>query len=163
MKRYIRTSEDIFCMSNVRGKNVINPGKLKFSFYFSASNGNNHDIRVRLSFNADKLKQSMCGTLKLCDDWEYLPGPEDKSVNSQDIATMKTFFRRYLVLFCAVWDEQMQDAVLRDYFEGRETFQNVIHDLDFYENYSKQLDQVDDIVELEKFCRDNNLVNLHGN
>lgn len=163
MKRYIKSSEAILCMSNVRGSEVNNPGRLKFSFYFSSGAGFNHSIRVKPSFNPEKLKLSKCGTLKLCDDWKYTPGKDDKSVSAQDVGTMKAFFRRYIVLFCAVWDEQLQDAVLQSYFEGRASFKDVIRDLDFYKDRSEDLEHVEDIIELENYCREHNLVNLYGN
>ena len=88
MKRLLH-NEDIFAMSNIRGRYVVNPNKLDFSFYFSPGSGVDHSIRVKPVFNPEKLKLSMTGTLKLCDDWEYVRGKDDSSVSEKDIRKMK--------------------------------------------------------------------------
>lgn len=163
MKRVIYSNEDIFAMSNVRGRYVKNPRSLPFSFYFSSGSGVSHDIRVNPMFNPEKLKKSLTGTLKLCDDWRYTAGSEDKNVDSKLILEMKQFFRKYLVLFCAVWDEQMQDAVLEDYFLGNISFNTMLKDLDFYEEHKESLDNISDVSSLEAYCRLHDLVNMYGN
>ena len=150
-------------MSNVRGRYVKQPYQLPFSFYFSSGAGVPHSIRVKPVFNPEKLKRSETGTLKLCDDWEFTPGVNDGSVATTLVQEMKSFFKKYIVLFCAVWDEQMQDAVLQDYFLGNIEFDEMIQDLDFYGRYKDELLNIHDIESLEKFCRENNLVNLYGN
>lgn len=163
MKRVLK-NDVILAMSNVRGKYVKNPHQLSFSFYFSSGSGVPHSIRVKPSFNPDKkLKKSMTGTLKLCDDWEFIPGPHDGKVDSNDIADMKQFFRYHIVLFAAVWDEQLQDGILEDYFKGDITFNEMLQDLDFYDDYKLQLDRISTVDALESFCRKHELVNLYGN
>lgn len=162
MKLLQRHSDVILCMSNVRGRYVKNPTQLPFSFYFSAQDGQ-HSIRVKPSFNPEKLKLSQTGTLKLCDDWQYIPGKDDKAIDHQSIQNMKQFFRDYFVLFAAVWDEQIQDATVEDYFTGRINFHTMLQDFDFYDEYEDELDQIKDIQSLEQFCRDNYLVNFYGN
>lgn len=150
-------------MSNVRGRYVKHPSELPFSFYFSSGVGVQHSIRVKPVFNPEKLKRSETGTLKLSDDWEYIPGPNDKDVSQSEIEKMKSFFKDYIVLFCAVWDEQMQDATLQDYLVGNIMFDTLLQDLDFYEEYENELQQIHDVSTLDKFCRENNLVNFYGN
>lgn len=76
-------------MSNVRGKYVKRPSSLPFSFYFSPSDGVIHGIWVKPVFDPERSTISKAGTLKLCDDWEYTPGKDDKSVNDKDICKMK--------------------------------------------------------------------------
>lgn len=163
MKKLIRSKDSILCMANVRGKYVVNPGKLKFSFYFSSDDGITHGIRVEPVFNPEKMLKSMTGTLKLCDDWNYIPGPNDNAVSSKDVNDMKRFFRKYLVLFCMVWDEQLQDGVLEDYFKGTASFREMLEDISFYNEYSEYLDKIDNVDQLESFCRMNKLVNMQGN
>lgn len=68
MKKLLRNPDSVMCMSNVRGKYVVHPGLLKFSFYFSANDGYSHGIRVKPVFNPEKMLLSMVGSLKLCDD-----------------------------------------------------------------------------------------------
>lgn len=163
MKRLMKSNYDILCMCNVRGRYVANPGALPFSFYFSSGAGMPHSIRVMPVFNPNRLVSSLTGTLKLCDDWEYIPGKDDADVSSKDIKNMKEFFRKYLVLFCAVWDEQLSDGVVEDYFRGDILFSDMLKDFDFYEMQSSELNNIKSISELESFCRDNQLVNLYGN
>lgn len=163
MKRLVSYPDDaIMCMSNIRGRKVKNPGQLPFSFYFSNKNSN-HEIRVKPVFNPDKMLFSKTGNLELYGDWNYTPGPDDKRISNKDITSMKSFFRRYIVLFCAVWDEQLTDSDLADYFEGDINFHELLTLFDFYDDYSEELDSIKDVVELEQFCRNNNLVNLRDN
>ena len=162
MKRII-CSDAILAMSNVRGKYIKNPHTLPFSFYFSSGAGVNHGPRVKPMFNEAKLKQSLTGTLELCNNWEFEPGKDDTHIPAKDVSAMKAFFRKYLVLFCAVWDEQMQDATLEDYFRGNITFSEMLTDLEFYEENSAALETIHTVEELEDFCRLHNLVNFYGN
>ena len=161
MKRQVN-SDTIMCMSNVRGNKVRVQKNLPFSFYFSASQGE-HSIRVKPMFNPFKLKDDLVGTLKLCDDWEYIPGPDDGSVSDKDIAKMKKFFRTYLVLFAATWDRQLADGDVYDYLVGDITLPELIETFDFYRTYQEELDEITSVAELEDFCRKNNLVNLYSN
>lgn len=154
--------EPVLCMSNVRGNKVRVQKNLPFSFYFSASQGE-HSIRVKPMFNPSKLKDNMAGTLKLCDDWEYIPGPDDKNVSAKDIAKMKSFFRRFLVLFAAAWERIVDDGDVYDYLVGDITLPELIEQFSFYDEYSEELDDITSVAELEQFCRDNDLVNLFDN
>lgn len=153
---------DVLCMANVRGYKVRIQKNLPFSFYFSASQGE-HSIRVKPMFNPSKLRDDLVGTLKLCDDWEYTPGPDDHAVSKKDIDKMKKFFRKYLVLFAAVWDRQLMEGDVYDYLVGDITLPELIETFDFYTDYHEELDDITTISELENFCKDYNLVNLHGN
>lgn len=149
-------------MANVRGNKVRVQKNLPFSFYFSSSQGE-HSIRVKPMFNPTKLRDDLVGTLKLCDDWEYVPGPDDKFVSQQDVDKMKRFFRKYLVLFTATWDRQLADGDVYDYLVGDITLPELVETFDFYEEYKEDIDELSSVSELEDFCRKNNLVNMYGN
>ena len=149
-------------MSNIRGKKIKVPHAQEFSFYFSGRNSS-HGIRVKPIFNPDKIRSDKVGTLKLCDDWEYTPGADDKRVSKSQVAEMKQFFRDNLVLFAAVWDNQLYDSDLEDYLYGQISLDELIHQLDFYSAYAAELDKVESVAELEDFCRENELVNMYGN
>ena len=163
MKRYIKAdNQDILCMANIRGKRVKEPHKLNFSFYFSGKNSS-HGIRVKPIFNPDKMMINKAGNLELHSDWTYTPGEDDTHISSSDIREMKEFFRKYLILFAAVWDLQLPDTTVQDYFEGECTLNELIQDLEFYSDYADELDEIESVEELEEFCSENELVNLHGN
>ena len=154
--------DDVMCASAARGEYIVNPCKQKFSFYFG-QNKASHSIRVKPVFNPKKVSRSALGTLKLCDDWDFIPGPEDKKVKSKDISAMKQFFRDYFVLFSLVWEEQLTDPVVADYFEGKVELSDVIEDIEFYSEYQEELDKVQTVSQLEIFLRDSGLVNMFGN
>lgn len=155
--------DGVMCMSNVRGARVKTPSALPFSFYFSAKDGVSHGPKVKVSFDPEKLRIDRCGTLKLCDDWKFIPGQDDSNVKSRDIREMKSFFKVNIVLFCLVWDIHVSDPTVQDYFLGQASLQDIIQEADFYEDYRDDLDRITDVFELDNFCRDNNLVNFYGN
>ena len=162
MKRYIHESEDIFAMSNVLGKFIKVEDNVPFSFYYSVRNSS-HGPRVKVIMNPEKVRLSRAGTLKLCDDWEFVPGESDKYASNRDIKLMKAFFKRYLILFLLVWDDLADDPMLGLYLENRASLHEFIETLDFYDEYSEELDKIEIIKDLEQFCRNNNLVNFYGN
>ena len=165
--KYNTPQEDILCMSNVRGRHVENPHKLPFSFFFSEGSVADTDIvhgpRVKPIFNPENFRRSLAGTLKLCDDWEFIPGKNDRNISNKDIKEMKNFFRTYLSMFCAVWDSQIDEDYLEEYFKGQRSFDEWIQELDFYEEYKSQLDEIHDVSEFEQFCRNTKVVDLYGN
>ena len=76
---------------------------------------------------------------------------------------MKSFFRKYLVLFLLVWEDKVSEPALGDYLEGKISFSELIEMLDFYGDYSEELDDIETVDELEEFCREYKLVNFYGN
>ena len=102
MKRYIKENDSIMCMANLRGNQIVNPGGLPFSFYFSTKIG--HGIRVKPVFNPEKLSISSVGNLELHEDWNYTPDPEDQKISAKKKNEMYNFFRTNKVLFAAVWE-----------------------------------------------------------
>lgn len=159
MKLTIKENDFMIEMANIVGNYVANPNKLSFSFYFSANNGT-HSIRVKPSFNPERLIARKVGTLKLSDDWKFTPGEDDTKIKNKDIEIMKDFFRKYIVLFCAVWDMQLSERPVQKYFEGDYTLLQVMKDMDFYNENMKSIETIED---LENYCRKNKLVNFYGN
>lgn len=162
MKRYINTSEDTFAMSSVIGRFIKVEKDVPFSFYYFPKNSN-YGPKVKLVLNPDRMKLGETGVLRLCGDWEFTPGPDDKHHSDADVARMRDFFRKYLVLFLLVWDTQVPDPELEDYFRGDITLQEFIQDIDFYPEYSSELNKINSVSELEEFCRVNDVVNFYGN
>ena len=150
---------DIFCMSSLRGSKVVVPHKLSFSFFFSERESS-HAIRVKPVFNPDKISKSSFGTLELHGDWKYTPGPDDKNVSQKQIQEMKNFFKKYKVLFAAVWESELYDGDVQDYFRGLISFDELLTEFDFYENYKEDMDNIDNIEQLEEFVRKYNIFNM---
>lgn len=160
MKFSINEDNYMIEMANMLGNKVKVPYKLPFSFYFSSGDGVNHSIGVKLVFNSEKLVKSQTGTLKLCDDWEYTPGKDDTKISQKQIDEMKDFFKTYIVLFCMVWDEQLTEDTVQDYFKGEIELCELIEKIEFY---TDEMILLTTIKELENYCRYNNLVNFYGN
>ena len=155
----------LFEMSNIRGKTVKVPHRLDFSFYFSpkdAVEGKDicHGLRVKPLFNPEKMSIHKAGTLKLHGDWKYIPGEDDKDIDSRSVNNMKNFFKQYKILFAAVWEKVLPPDTLYDYFRGIISFNELIEELEFYTTYKHQLDKIISLVELENFVRSYNLFNM---
>ena len=152
-------SDDILCMASMLGDDVKVPGKLPFSFYFSTNNSS-HSIRVKPIFDPCRMSADLAGTLKLSDPWEYIPGKNDHNVDPKQIRKMKSFFRKYKVLFAAVWCGVIQETPVCDYFRGMKPLDVLMKDFDFYNEYKDDMDDIDSIEELEEFVRENSLLHL---
>lgn len=162
MKRYVHSIEDIFAQSNVLGRFIKVEKGIDFSFYYSPRNSS-HGPRVKPIMNPQNMRIANAGTLELCDDWNFTPGKNDQHCSNKEVNEMKAFFRKYLVLFLLVWDQIADDPSLGYYMQGQFSLSEFIQTCDFYEDYKGELDQINDVAELEQFCRDNKLVNFYGN
>ena len=74
---------------------------------------------------------------------------------------MKDFFRTYKVLFAAVWEEELQEYALEDYLRGLCSWEDMMHEFEFYEEYHQELDQIQNCEELESFVRENNIFSMN--
>lgn len=158
MKRVLHDS--IFAMSNVVG-NKVKIDKLPFSFFFSTKDGVDHDIRVKVIFDPSSFDPAGAGSLKLCDDWSF--DYPSKHISASKLHLMYKFFHKYIVLFCIVWEKQLDPNTLIDYFYNRTTLEDLIKELSFYNENKTLLDNVQSVKELEQVCRKHNLTNLHHN
>ena len=149
-------------MSNVLGRFITVEDNVPFSFYYSPRQSS-HGPRVKPVLNSSNMRIGDAGTLALCGDWEFKPGRKDIHYSTKVVKSMKNFFRKYLILFLLVWDEQASDPMLGYYLEGRISLNEFIETLDFYEDYQGELDAITNVTELEEFCRRNKLVNFYGN
>lgn len=107
-------------MANVRGKDC-KVEDINFSFYFSPEQGN-HTIRAKIEWNRDRI-QNPDGTILLFGDYKYIESNNCKKHASQkDINAARDFFKRWKVLFAAVWTNHLDPVDLRNFFEGRISF-----------------------------------------
>ena len=163
MKRSIEISsdsqDDIFCMSDLRGKDIVIPHKMPFSFFFSEKESD-RAINVKPVFNPDKISKSSFGTLELHGSWKYTPEPDDRNVPKKLIIEMVQFFKEYKVLFVGVWEGVLYDGAVIDYFRGIIDFPELLTEFDFYGEYKIEMNKLTTVADLEKFVRDNNLFNM---
>lgn len=150
--------DDIFGMSNLRGK-YVKTDKIDFSFYFSMQKAS-HAIRVKVSFNDTKINESDFGVLELHGDWKFTPGRNDKDVSNKDIRNMKAFFVKYKVLFAAVWNREIYEGDVVEFFRKGITFSELLQEFNFYDEYEKEMKDIKNVAELEDFVRDNDIFNM---
>lgn len=165
MRLDIITDNYLFEMSNIRGKYVKNPHRLAFSFYFSpkdATEGKDicHGLRVKPLFNPERMSIDKAGTLKLHSDWKYVRGEDDGDVDSKEVKKMIQFFKKYKTLFAAVWEKALPQDSLYDYFRGTITFEELLEEFYFYEDYKDEMKEIRTVEDLTKFARDRQLFNL---
>lgn len=156
------TQFEIFAMSNVRGAKVKVTGRpLPFSFYFSTKEGMAHGIRVKPVFKPNKFTQSDAGVLLLHSNWEYIPNKNDKNVPARDIEEMKVFFRRYKVLFAAVWEFELPEDALQNFLTGNIYLPELLEEFYNYDEWKPFLSDVDSIESLEAAVREYGLFNMN--
>ena len=150
--------DDIFGMSNLRGK-YVKTDKIDFSFYFSMQKAS-HAIRVKVAFDPSKVKETDFGVLELHGDWKFTPGRNDTHISDKQIHNMKAFFKKYKVLFAAVWNREIFEDVIVAYFSGNIDFKELLQEFDFYDDHTDEMNKIQDITELESFVRKNNIFNM---
>lgn len=169
MKLMINEYTDmLFEMANIRGKTVKVPCKLDFSFFFSTKDAVEskdlvHGLRVNPVFNPEKISIHDTGTLKLHGDWKYIPGPNDKDVDSRKVNRMKEFFKTYKILFAAVWEKVLPHDAVEDYIRGHIDFNEMIKEFYFYDEYKEDIDNIETLDELYDFVRENKIFNMWEN
>ena len=165
MKLYVKESNDyLFELANVRGKTVKVPNKLDFSFAFTTKDCTEgkdlyHGFRVKPVFNPEKINADELGTLKMFDDYEYVPGKNDRDIKEKKIKSMKEFFIDYKILFAAVWEKVLPQDTLQDYFKGHITLEELIQEFYFYDEYEDILSEITSLDELRNVVEENNLFN----
>lgn len=110
-------------MTNVRGRRVVHPGKLPFSFYFSDKYvvHQAHGIRVKLFWNPDRALRDADGYMELHGNYNYVQ-LEGRKPSAKEITQAREFFKTFKVLFAAVWEGVLDPADVQSYFEGNLSF-----------------------------------------
>ena len=167
MKRYIKSDFDyIECMSNIRGEDIAVPHKQSFSFYYGSKKQMNdgniaHGIRVKVVKNPSKIIKQQFSVLEIHGDYKFHQNPEADRLNGKQITQIREFFRDYKALFSAVWEEELDENDLRDFFIGVKSFEDLMKCLDFYEEYKQELDKIDTVEDLELLVRRNSIFNMN--
>ena len=156
--------ESLMEMSNIRGKDVKRD-YIELSYFFSRKDNNPHGIRVKILFNRDRMTRNPDGYLKLSDDWEYVPTPGSKHIDSKIINDVKSYFKKYKVLFAAVWEDYLDAPDLEDYIKGRIDWSDLITAMTSNnEMANKELEDIkveDNLIELERIVRTHKFFNMN--
>lgn len=152
-------------MANVLGKNV-KTDNIDFSFFFSSKLRASHAIRVKVIWNRDSTKGgSIDGYFEMHGNYEYVSSPDSKKIKEKYINGAREFFKKYKVLFAAVWEDQLEESILQDYFCGHCLFKDVITDMwSTNKEANVELESVsetEDLKELENIVRKYKLFNMN--
>lgn len=152
-------------MANVVGNYVkIEPSRLPFSFHFCGKNAvhQQHGIRVKVLWNPSKAPSNADGYFELHGDYEYKSGSHKYFPNTDERKIARKFFKKYKVLFAAVWEEVLDAKPVQDYFEGRIKFNELLSKFDIEDeiNYYN-LNHCKSLTELEDCVRKYNIFNMN--
>ena len=156
--------ESLFEMSNIRGK-YIKVEDLDFSFYFSSKSNayDRHGIKVKLCWNREKIGRDLLdGYMELSGDYKYTSTahPANK-IDSVDIATARYFFKKYKVLFSAVWEEVLDENFLVSYLKGDLSFSDLTQEFELPFDSYEFVQRCKSLKELESVVRRYHIYNMN--
>lgn len=151
-------------MSNVHGKRV-KVDEIDFSFYFSSKEAvsSQHGIRVKICWNRDKISHTLIdGYMELHGDYKYVSAIHPNVYpNKYDIATARYFFKRYKVLFAAVWEGILYEDELIQFLIGRINLHDLITTFNIPNEKYEIIEDVDSLKDLEKLVREHDIFNMN--
>ena len=151
-------------MANVRGNDVKLEYRLPFSFYFSTKNAvhSQHGIRAKVVWNPNKAPEGADGYFELHGDYEYTIGSHKYKPTPKEKETARDFFKKYKVLFAAVWESKLYDGDLQDYFKGRINLKELLSKFDnISERQYFDINHCNSLEELEQCVRKYKIFNMN--
>ena len=151
-------------MSNVHGKRV-KVDEIDFSFYFSSKEAvsSQQGIRVKICWNRDKISHTLIdGCMELHGDYKYVSAIHPNVYpNKYDIATARYFFKRYKVLFAAVWEGILYEDELIQFLIGNINLHDLITTFNISNEKYEIIKDVDSLKDLEKLVREHDIFNMN--
>lgn len=165
-KEYLYSPSKILMeMANAVGNNVKREKNLPFSFFFSSKKAvrGTHGIRVKVLWNPSKAPADADGFLELHGDYEYIPGSHKYEPNAKELSFARKFFKKYKVLFSAVWEDVLYDpSQLVMYFYGKISWKELMKQFDTgNSDCNFYIQTTDNIKELEQLVREENMFNMN--
>lgn len=151
-------------MSNVVGNDIKIDKKLPFSFYISSRRAvhNQHGIRVKIIWNPSKAPASADGYMELHGNYDYTIGSHKYKPTAKELKIARDFFKRYKVLFAAVWEERVDPQQVYRYFVGDIPFKELLSKFyDVSEEQYYHLNHARDLQELEEIVRKYKIFNMN--
>ena len=142
-------------MANVTGNDVVVEPRLPFSFYMSSKMAvhGQHGIRVKILWNPSKSPANADGYMELHGDYKYTIGSHKYKPTGKELKIAREFFKKYKVLFAAVWEDKVDQQQLYRYFVGDISFKELLSKFDnttekqyYYLNHSKDLKELEETV-----------------
>lgn len=157
--------ESLLEMANLCGK-YINTDSLDFSFYFSSKEEcgcGMQGIRVKIKWNRETTRGGMDGTMELHGDYDYEQSESRDSIvpNSKQLESARAFFKKYKVLFSAVWESVLDPQPVQDYFRGIINFEDLMSEIDLGNKSTESMGGCSSIQDLESKVRSNNLFDMN--
>lgn len=165
-KEYLYSPSKVLMeMANAVGNNVRREKNLPFSFFFSSKKAvrGTHGIRVKILWNPAKAPADADGFLELHGDFEYIPGSHKYEPNAKELSIARRFFKKYKVLFSAVWEDVIYDpSQLVMYFYGKISWKELMKQFDTgNSDWNFYIQTTDNIKELEQLVREENMFNMN--
>lgn len=165
-KEYLYSPSKILMeMANAIGNNVRREKNLPFSFFFSSKKAvrGTHGIRVKILWNPSKAPADADGFLELHGDYAYIPGSHKYEPNAKELSIARKFFKKYKVLFSAVWEDVLYDpSQLVMYFYGKISWKELMKQFDTgNSDWNFYIQTTDNIKELEQLVREENMFNMN--
>lgn len=154
-------------MANFVG-NSIKVEKIPFSFYISdkSTARGKHAIRAKIIWNPIKAPASADGYLELHGEYRYVSGSHKYIPTGKELSIAREFFKKYKVLFSAVWEEILDADPLQDYMKGHISFKKLLAKIDLEPDdpasvsYYK-INHCNSVAELEELVRKDHLWNMN--
>lgn len=151
-------------MANVMGNKVVVEHRLPFSFHFCDKNAihGQHAIRVKILWNPSKAPNDADGYMELHGDYKYIIGSHKYKPTGKELQIAREFFKKYKVLFAAVWERVLYPDDVIDYFKGIMKWQDLMNSFyDIPENISSVLKKCRNLTDLEYAVRRNKAFNMN--
>lgn len=154
-------------MANFVGDSIV-VDKVPFSFFISDKSvaRGKHAIRAKIIWNSSKAPHDADGYLMLHGDYEYVSGSHKYKPTTKELQIARNFFKKYKVLFAAVWEQVLDAEPLQDYMKGYITFSKLVAKLDIEPDNPESLkyyyaSRCKSAEELEAIVREHNLFNMN--
>ena len=157
-------NEDVLWeMANARGIRV-KTDDIDFSFHFLTKNEMRHAIRVKITWNREKISNgNFDGYIEAHGDYRYYQSQKSRAHPSKkEVDRARMFVRKYKVLFAAVWEKKLDQNAVLGYFEGAYNFKQLVSQFeDASEKQYYIINHCNNLTELEKVVRENKIFNMN--
>lgn len=141
-------------LTSLRGKDV-KLENINFSFYFSRK-WKNDKCNVKICWNRNMITSNF-NILEICGN--YLYRANNQIVDEKELDKVKNFFKKYKVLFAAVWEEKLDTNDLAFFLRSQISFDEL---LDCFYNMDKNLIKgCKSLKELEECVRKYHIFNMN--
>ena len=151
-------------MANVVGNDVVLEKRLPFSFYFSTKDAVHaqHGIRLKILWNPSKSPEYADGYIEMHGDYKYIPGSHKYQPVGKELFILRTFCKKYKVIFSAVWENKLASNYVQKYFDGRLQFNELLTKFESVtEKQYYLINHCKNLEELEQCVRKNKIFNMN--